>query len=171
MAARAKAEGLTLLYIRVSVGAAFGVGAPRNEKAQPVDLQVRLVDVREVVGVAFDRGRSDDEEEHVLVAVVSQLTRRPRPDGANTAARQDDALGRVTDVHRCRAFEDDVHLLLLALGVPAPLRPRWVAPELRPRVRQPIRDPGERPAAAVAAVDELELARSKDGETHERGCY
>jgi hypothetical protein len=51
---------------------------------------------------------------------------------------------------------------LQVLSVPLAPGPRRIAPELRTCVREAIRDRRERPAAAVSALDELELSGLDD---------
>jgi len=51
---------------------------------------------------------------------------------------------------------------LKVLGVALAPGPWQIAPELRTGMREPIRDRRERPAAAVAAVNELEFSGMKD---------
>jgi hypothetical protein len=80
------------------------------------------------------RGRAVDEEQKLLVALVDDLERRSRLDVDQTARSDLPALGRVIEVHRERAADDDERLLLEHVLVPTPLRARLVAPEIRPAV-------------------------------------
>jgi hypothetical protein len=72
------------------------------------------------------------------------------------------AFRRIAEINRCVSFEHDENLFLQVLGVPLAPGPRRVAPELRTCVRKAIRDRRERPAAAVSALDELELSGMDD---------
>jgi hypothetical protein len=114
------------------------------------------------VGAALLGRRADDEEDHVLVAVVPELQRRPGLDDADGAAGQLVAFCRIAEINRSVSFEHHENLFLQVLSVPLASGPRRIAPELRTCVRQAIRDRRERPAAAVAAVDELELSGMDD---------
>jgi hypothetical protein len=116
----------------------------------------------EVVGGAFLGRRADDEEEHVLVAVVSELQRRAGLHGTDGAAGQLVPLRRIAEVDRRVSLEHDEDLFLKALGVALAPGPGRIAPELCTCVRKAIRDRRERPANAVAAVDELELSGMED---------
>src|SRR6266516_3515690 len=88
---------------------------------------------------------------------TSSSQRRPRLDDADGAAGQLVAFRRIAEIDRSVSVEHDEKLFLQVLSVPLAPGPRRIAPELRTCVREAIRDRRERPAAAVAAVDELEF--------------
>ena len=72
------------------------------------------------------------------------------------------AFRRIAEIDRSVSFEHDEQLFLHVLGMSPALGSRRIAPEPRTCVREAIRDRRERPAAAVAAVDELELCGIDD---------
>ena len=71
-----------------------------------------------------------------MIALVPQLQARPRSHGDDARRLEVDALGRVTEEHRQRAFQHDEHLLLRAFRVAPPAGMGRIAPEPRTRLRQ-----------------------------------
>jgi hypothetical protein len=72
------------------------------------------------------------------------------------------AFRRIAEIDRRVPLKHDEELLLDMLRMTLASRAGRVAPEAGPRVGQPVRDRRERPAAAVAAVDELEFSGMED---------
>ncbi len=131
-----------------------------------------LGDRVEELGVAvLGRGAVDVEEE-LLAGLVGDLEHRARLDVDEADRRHLDALGLVlTEVHRQRPAHDDERLLLDEVLVPAALRARLVAPEVRARVLEagPVgerRDPADRVAGLRWPVGPLELVHVHDAEAH-----
>ena len=90
---------------------------------------------RKSAPVLHGRGAVDEADE-LLVGLVPHLQRRHRLDRDDAARAEVDALGLVAEEHGQRAGEDDEHLLLRVVGVPASGRARRVAPDAGTRLLQ-----------------------------------
>ena len=103
--------------------------------------------------------------------MVRGLKWRPRFDVDELAGGYVAPLGRVADIHRQDAAEDDEGLLLVAMAMTATLRTGFVAPDVParvPEVRQ-ITELGNMPrgfAGLVRPSDPLPVATANNAEAH-----
>src|SRR5262245_61503065 len=117
---------------------------PRRERSS--DRAVAWASVREChprggIARALDDGREDLRvlafwwvavrvDHEVVIAVVRRLEWRPRFDVDELASGYVVALGRVVDIHRQDAAEDDEGLLLMPVAMTATLCAGFVAPHI-----------------------------------------
>src|SRR5439155_10110000 len=121
-----------------------------------------------VLVLGWVTGSPDDQ---LLPAMVDRLERRARVDADDPARRHVDALGRVAEVHREHAREDDERLLLAGVPVTASFRAGFVSPHVAAHVRRP-HDLAQ--LCHVTGVltrlrptgDPGELTRARDGVAH-----
>jgi DNA-binding CsgD family transcriptional regulator len=150
--------------IRAALDWAVGCGMRLRPRSP---IPVRLGRVVEEVGALADRRGAVDEHNELLVSRVAQLEDRPGPHDEDAPAFEDVALGRLAEIDRERAVEDDEDLLLHLVGVASAARAGRIAPDVPARLGHRLREARDLAAAVVPARLPRELGRAEDRERHD----
>lgn len=110
--------------------------APGPARTRRADGADRLPGRVEDLGALALRWIPVDVYEQVIAAVVRGLERSSRIDVDQAAGGDVLTLRRIPDVHRQRPGENDERLLLGRVPVASPSRARFIAPDIRPSVRE-----------------------------------